>query len=277
MSSTSSPAPISALLVGHAEPWRDRAAAYLRSSGLKVECAPSEASAISQTTRRAFGVLIVDLQMPAETGFSVCRRLAGQDGLRIIAVGAGAHEADAVVALELGADDFISRNTPLREVLARVRAHARRLGDPGGLKSTFAFSGFEWDLTRRQVSAPDGSVLTLSSCEISLLAAFLQSGGRELSREELKELVSRDGMDVSVRAIDSHVSRLRKKFSDHGGAYLISTVYGIGYRWAGEEEAESMAAIAEFAPRTRPAGHPLAAPVNPGTLAPLRARTAAAG
>lgn len=272
MSSTLAPTPVSALLVGHAEPWRDRAAAYLRSSGLKVECAPSEASAISQAARSGCGVLIVDLQMPAETGFSICRRLAGQEALRIIAVGAGAHEADAVVALELGADDFIARSTPLREVLARVRAHARRLGEPGGLKSTFAFSGFEWDLTRRQVSAPDGSVLTLSSCEISLLAAFLQSGGRELSRKALKELVSRDGMEISVRAIDSHVSRLRKKFADHGGAHLIGTVYGIGYRWAEDDEAEAMGAVAEFAPRMRPA-----APVTPAGLEPLRARTAAAG
>ncbi len=82
-------------------------------------------------------------------------------------------------------------------------------------------------------------MLTLSSSEISLLVAFLQSRGRELSREELSELVARDGGEVSVRAIDSHVSRLRKKFADHGGKHLISTVYGVGYRWAGEDEIET--------------------------------------
>jgi two-component system OmpR family response regulator len=241
--------PINALIVGHAEPWRDRAAAYLRTSAIEAECAPSESTALSSAERRSFDVLLVDLQLPAETGFSVCRRMAGREGLRIIAVGNGSHEADAVVALELGADDYISKSTSMRELLARVHAQARRLNDQAAaLKFTFAFSGFEWDLRRRQISAPDGTVLTLSSSEISLLVAFLQSRGRELSREELSELVGRDGAEVSVRAIDSHVSRLRKKFADHGGVHLISTVYGVGYRWAGEDEAE---AVAELAARTR--------------------------
>jgi DNA-binding response OmpR family regulator len=230
--------PINALIVGRAEPWRERAAAYLRTSAVEAECASSESSALSSAEHRSFDVLLVDLHLPAEGGFSVCRRMAGREGVRIIAVGAGSHEADAVVALELGADDYISKSTPMRELLARVHAQARRLNDPpAALKFTFSFSGFDWDLRRRQISAPDGSVMTLSSSEISLLVAFLQSRGRELSREELSELVGRDGMDVGVRAIDSHVSRLRRKFSEHGGRHLISTVYGVGYRWAGDDEA----------------------------------------
>lgn len=263
--------PINALIVGHAEPWRDRAEAYLRTSAIEAECASSESSALTTAERRSFDVLLVDLHLPAEAGFAVCRRLAGREGIRIIAVGAGSHEADAVVALELGADDYISKSTPMREVLARVHAQARRLNDSAAaLKFTFSFSGFEWDLRRRQIAAPDGSVLTLSSSEISLLVAFLQSRGREVSREELSELVRRDGGDVGVRAIDSHVSRLRKKFADHGGMHLISTVYGVGYRWAGEDGDESgSASQADFVPERRT--------FRPEAPARLPAAAAAAG
>ncbi len=133
----------------------------------------------------------------------------------------------------------MSKATLPREVLARVKAQARRLREPAAAnRVNFTFSGFEWDLRRREISAPDGSVLTLSSSEIALLVAFLQSGGRELSREELRDLVGRDGVEVSVRAIDSHVSRLRRKLGERGGAHLISTVYGVGYRWAGDDHVE---------------------------------------
>ncbi|HUO11627.1 MAG TPA: response regulator transcription factor [Caulobacteraceae bacterium] len=251
MSTYQAPKPVTVLIVSHADSWRDRAAAYLRGSAIEVECAPSEFSAMSLTTKRSFDVLLIDLQLPAESGFSICRRMAGQDGVRVMAVGAGMHEADAVVALELGADDYVSKSTAMRELLARVRAQARRMNGGSGLRFTFAFSGFEWDLRRRQISTPDGSVLTLSSSEISLLVAFIQSGGRELSREELSDLVGRDGMEVSVRAIDSHVSRLRRKFADHGGVHLISTVYGVGYRWAGEERADAAGMAADVAPPRR--------------------------
>ena len=248
----------SVLIVGRADSWRDRASEYLRTSALKVESAPSEAAAMSRASR--VGVVVVDLQLPCDAGFAVCRRLVGEDGVRVIAVGAG-HEADAVIALELGADDYVSKSTPMRELLARVRAQARRLGDAGAPKFTFAFCGFEWDLRRRRISAPDGSVLTLSSCEISLLVAFLQSGGRELTREELKELVSRDGVDVSVRAIDSHVSRLRRKLGEHGAVHLIGTIYGVGYRWAGaDQESARPAAVAELGGRLRSAPRPTPMP-----------------
>jgi two-component system OmpR family response regulator len=100
------------------------------------------------------------------------------------------------------------------------------------LMSTVEFDGFAWDLRRRQLSTPQGALLTLSASELSLLMAFLQSGGRNLSREELLELVSRDGGRVGVRALDSHFSRLRRKLARHGGKGLISTVPGFGYRWA---------------------------------------------
>ena len=254
MPQSSSAKPISALIVGRPDSWRERAAAYLRSSSITVETAPTEAAALSLTARRGFAIVLVDLQLPGEMGFSVCRRLAGEGDIRLIAVGVGTHEADAVVALELGADDYVSRGTPMRELLARVRAQARRLGDTGAPKFTFAFCGFEWDLRRRRISAPDGSALTLSSCEISLLVAFLQSAGRELSRDELKEMVSRDGVDVSVRAIDSHVSRLRRKLGEHGAMHLIGTVYGVGYRWAGADQEDApAAAVADLGARQRPA------------------------
>lgn len=241
------------LVIGGEDAWCQRLVAYLEGSGLKVEFAGNEAAA-QAWLGRAFDILLVDVQLASGAGLSICRRLASQKGRRIIAVGAATDEAEAIVALEIGADDYVLKSVHQREVLARIRAHARRLAETGPLQLTFEFSGFTWDLRRRQISAPDGRLLTLSSCEIALLVALLQSAGQELSREELRDLVARDGVDVNVRAIDSHVSRLRRKLADHGRADLITTVYGVGYRWTREEESSAF-------PGVPPAAAPRAAPM----------------
>jgi two-component system OmpR family response regulator len=181
---------------------------------------------------KTFQVVIVDLMFDSSGGLGLCRRLAGDRLIRVIAMGASRDDADVIVALEGGADDYVPRGANPREVLARVRAHARRLEGAGPLMLKAEFSGFTLDLRKRTLVTPKGAQLRISASEGSLLLAFIQSDGRNLSREELRDFISKDGVDVGVRAIDSHVSRLRRKLEAHGGAHLIATVYGFGYRWS---------------------------------------------
>lgn len=236
------------LLISGGDFGGDRLAASLRRAGVQLEVAPTETAAGPWLRFGDFQVVLLDLAALATGGLALCRRLAADRSLRIIALGTARDDADAIVTLESGADDYVSRSASPREILARIRAQARRLEVDTKLMSTVAFAGFVWDLRRRQLSTPQRTTLILSASETSLLMAFLQSGGRNLSREELHELVSRDGVEVGIRAVDSHVSRLRRKLARHGGADLIRTVYGFGYRWA-RQDAISEPAAGAFAGR----------------------------
>jgi DNA-binding response OmpR family regulator len=232
----------------------ERLAASLKALGARLETAPTEIAAGPWLRYGDFQVVLVDLATQADGGLPLCRRLSADRSLRVIALGPAGDDADIIVTLESGADDYVSRSANPREILARIRAQTRRLDASVRLMSTVEFGGFVWDLRRRQLSTPQRTTLTLSASEASLLMAFLQSGGRNLSREELHEFVSRDGLEVGVRAVDSHVSRLRRKLALHGGEDLIRTVYGFGYRWTQREDASEagpFGALA-FAPHAPP-------------------------
>jgi len=220
------------LLIAHRDPGMERLVSFLREAGIEVETVPTQAAAVPWLRYKKFQVVLVDLMFESSGGLAFCRRLASDRLVRVIAMGASRDDADVIVALEGGADDYVPKGANPREVLARVRVHARRLDDSGPLALKAEFSGFVLDLRKRILISPQGARLRISAGEASLLLAFIQSDGRNLSREELRDLISKDGVDVGVRAIDSHVSRLRRKLAAHGGAHLIVTVYSFGYRWS---------------------------------------------
>ena len=179
-------------------------------------------------------VIVLDLMMPGEDGLSICRRLAG-NGPPVIMLSAMGEDADRIVGLELGADDYLAKPCNPRELLARIRAVLRRrapasAGKGQGLK----FRGWRLDLVRRELTGPDGVAVPLSGGEFNLLRVFAERPGRILSRDQLLELARGPATEAFDRAIDVQISRLRKKLDDGSGAEIIETIRGEGYRFAAE-------------------------------------------
>jgi two-component system OmpR family response regulator len=228
------------LLVAPETQDREATADYLRQNGFVVRLAEHAAAMDEALRRGGVNLVLLDLAAPGEPGLSICRRL-GQDGTTPVVVMTGSDsDVDRIVALELGADDCVSRPSNPRELVARMRAVLRRTSAAAaavqapGKDLVYAFLGFELDVVRRQLKSPTGAVVLLPPSELSLLTVFLQHPDEVLSRERLLELVRREDANILDRAIDTHVSRLRRKLAAHSQAELIATVYGAGYRCTAE-------------------------------------------
>ncbi|MGC1305047.1 MAG: response regulator transcription factor, partial [Caulobacteraceae bacterium] len=166
---------------------RAEMADYLTTHGLKVHEAGEARQAREVIAARPIRLVVLDVMLPGEDGLSLCRKLAESGGPPVLMLSAMGDSVDRIVGLELGADDYVVKPTPPRELLARVRAILRRSSFSVRERTitVYEFAGFRFDLTRRQLRAPDGMVLQLTPAELSLLTVFVRSPGRVLSREEL--------------------------------------------------------------------------------------------
>jgi two-component system OmpR family response regulator len=216
---------------------RDLVGKYLAQHGYRITAAENAAALRRLLERSAPDLIVLDVMMPGEDGLSICRRLAADGGgPAIIMVSAMGEEVDRVLGLELGADDYLAKPCSPRELLARVRAVFRRLEEARGgapkRGKAYHFLGFVVDMQRRQVRAPNGTTILLTSGEYSLLNAFLDYPQRILSRDQLLELARGESSDVFDRAVDVQISRLRRKLGDdaHSPRY-ITTVRGVGFRF----------------------------------------------
>lgn len=183
---------------------------------------------------RGADLIILDLMMPGEDGLSACKRLSGKGRVPIIMLSALGDDADRIVGLEIGADDYLAKPCNPRELVARARAVLRRQRDadsaPPG--ESLRFAGFRLDIARRELVDPDDVVLPLSTGEFRLLRAFVERPQRVLSREQLLDYAFDNDSDVFDRAVDVQVSRLRKKLERPGSIEIIRTVRGEGYLFA---------------------------------------------
>jgi two-component system, OmpR family, response regulator len=176
-------------------------------------------------------LVVLDLMMPGEDGLSACKRLSGSGRPPIIMLSALGDDADRIVGLEIGADDYLAKPCNPRELVARARAVLRRAKDKGGASPADAvrFAGFRLDVARRELHDPDGVVIPLSAGEFRLLRAFVEHPRRVLSREQLLDFAFANDNDVFDRAVDVQVSRLRRKLERPGAPEIIRTVRGEGY------------------------------------------------
>ena len=176
-------------------------------------------------------LIVLDLMMPGEDGLSACKRLSGSGRPPIIMLSALGDDADRIVGLEIGADDYLAKPCNPRELVARARAVLRRAKDnpeaPGA--EAVRFAGFRLDVARRELHDPDGVVIPLSAGEFRLLRAFVEHPRRVLSREQLLDYAFANDNDVFDRAVDVQVSRLRRKLERPGAPEIIRTVRGEGY------------------------------------------------
>jgi two-component system OmpR family response regulator len=155
-------------------------------------------------------LVILDLVLPGNDGLSICRKLSRSDAQAVIIVSAVCGEADRIVALELGADDYIAKPCNPREVLARVRAvlRGRRGRVRRRIKDVREFSGWRLDIDRLQLRSAEGVVINLPLRQFALLRAFVERPQRVLTRDQLVEYVCGTDADVFDRAIDVRISRL---------------------------------------------------------------------
>lgn len=179
-------------------------------------------------------LVILDIMLPGVSGLDLCRELRLSSNIPIIMLTARDDDADRIVGLELGADDYVPKPFNPRELLARIRAVFRRVTNPpesGKDGSTsFQFAGWTLDTRRRELTSPSAVVVDLSSGEFELLLAFIGHPQRVLSRDQLLELTRQRAHGAFDRSIDVQVSRLRRKIdTEDSEVALIKTIRGVGY------------------------------------------------
>jgi two-component system OmpR family response regulator len=211
---------------------------YLIDHGYEVDVAADARAMGAIVEKRPPDLIVLDVMLPGEDGLAICKRIAKSGGPSIIMLSAMGEEADRVVGLELGADDYLPKPCNPRELLARVRAVLRRRGEhrdaPDSLGATCEFEGWHLNFTRHELWSPGGVAVHLTTGEYQLLRAMVEHPRRVLSRFQLLEYARGPESDAFDRAMDVQISRLRKKLQDARpdgvhGEELIRTIRNEGY------------------------------------------------
>jgi two-component system OmpR family response regulator len=216
---------------------------YLGNNDLRVTAVATGAEFSAVLARDPADVVVLDLRLPGEDGMQIARRLRERSATPILMLTGRKEEADRVMGLEIGADDYQTKPFSPRELLARVRALLRRSRVQSTVANTIAkvrairFGGWELNVGLRRLKSADGTLLDLSNGEFSLLAAFLAVPGRVLTREQLLELSRLHNAEVYDRSIDVQILRLRRKIEvDPARPRFIRTLRGAGYVFDGSVE-----------------------------------------
>jgi len=200
----------------------------LELEGYQVEVEGNGDTAVRRACNEPFDLLLLDLMLPGKSGYDVCREVRWEKpDLPIIILTARSHEAEKVLGLEMGADDYVTKPFSPLELRARIKAQLRRsqISQP----SSYAFSSLVINLDRMEVL--DGNrPIELTTLEFKLLTALIQNAGRVLSRDRILDLVWGTNAVVTDRVIDTHIANLRNKLEPNGSTN-ISSIRGIGYRF----------------------------------------------
>ena len=211
---------------------RDR----LIADGHEVVVVHDGASAMAAVAKRVPDCVLLDWLLPDVDGLTVCRRLRERHLMPIIMVTARTEEVDRVLGLEVGADDYLVKPFGLRELLARVRAMLRRVDLEGVRRAPTANgrvqSGTLTIDTNSRIATLDGAPMHLTRKEFDLLTVLVSNPGRAFSREFLVEQIWGSDFEGYERAIDTHITRLRRKLGRLGER--IVTVWGVGYRFSAD-------------------------------------------
>jgi DNA-binding response OmpR family regulator len=205
----------------------------LQMEGYEVAVTGEGDKAVMQACAEPFDLILLDVMLPNKDGFEVCRELRRR-GLKtpIIMLTAKTQEAEKVMGLEVGADDYVTKPFSPRELRARIRAVLRRT-TPADASDIYRCANWELDMGRFELRR-DGRRLDATTTELKLLAAFVRSRGRVLTRDRLLDEVWGSRVSITDRVIDNHVVSLRKKIEDEPGSpRLLISVRGLGYRFDG--------------------------------------------
>ena len=206
----------------------------LRRNGYEAQTVGDGESALRRARGEAWDLILLDVMLPRVDGFEVCRELRrARIKTPVILLTAKTQEAEKVLGLELGADDYVTKPFSPRELRARIGAVLRRFD--GESLGVCRFGGLEVDFDGASV-LNSGVPVELTALEFRLLKIFIERRGRVLSREQLLDAVWEHGTHVSDRVVDTHILNLRKKIEeDSSRPRLIQGVRGLGYRFDGHE------------------------------------------
>jgi two-component system, OmpR family, response regulator len=211
-------------------------AEYLGENDIRVTAVANGAELAAAMGREVVDAVILDLRLQGEDGMHIARRLRDESGIPILMLTGRAEEADRVMGLELGADDYLTKPFSPRELLARLRALLRRakaqatVADAIAKARAYRFAGWELNIGLRKLKSPKGEAVELTNGEFRILAAFLAAPQRILTRDQLLDLSRVHNAEVYDRAIDIQILRLRRKIEkDPARPQFIRTERGAGY------------------------------------------------
>jgi two-component system, OmpR family, alkaline phosphatase synthesis response regulator PhoP len=210
----------------------------LKKEGFKVITASDGEDALDLAVRQYPDLILLDLMLPGIDGLEVCKSLKKESKtspIPVIMLTAKGQEADKVVGLELGADDYITKPFSLRELIARIKAVLRRVTEKESLPEIFQAGDLLIDFAKISVTVK-GKPVELASKEFELLKTLLKAKGRVLSRDYLLDTIwgYDHALEIQTRTVDVHIRTLRKKLKS--AANMILTVKNYGYRFQVEEE-----------------------------------------
>lgn len=212
---------------------------YLSAEGFHVDAVSNGAELRKRLPTNSFDLILLDVGLPGEDGFSLARRIRKESDVGIIMLTGRSDILDRVVGIELGADDYIAKPFHLREVLARIRAVLRRIkGESHNTfehhsannGATFEFGPWRLMIDQRRLEDERGHDVPLTSGEFDMLAALTRNAGRVLTRDQLIDMTKGPGWVALDRTIDAQIARLRKKIEpDTRHPVYIKSVRGVGY------------------------------------------------
>ena len=211
----------------------------LRGAGFEVSTASNGRDLKTILEHQTIDLIVLDLMLPGEDGLTICRELRAESNIPIIMLTAMTHEADRIIGLEMGADDYLTKPFSPRELVARIKATLRRQGmvttQSEDRRRTAVFEGWKLDVVRRELRDPDDVLVDLTSGEFDLLAALIERPNRLMTRDLLLDITKGRQADVFDRSIDITISRLRQKIEeDPKNPQFIKTVRGKGYIFSAE-------------------------------------------
>jgi DNA-binding response OmpR family regulator len=227
--------PVRALLIDDDTRLALLLAEYLGGNDVKVTHALDGGRGLAALDGGGFDVVLLDVMMPGMDGLEVCKRIREKSGVPILMLTARGDEADRVVGLEMGADDYLPKPFSPRELLARIRAVLRR-SRPEVADERLVVEDLVIEIQARTVRMA-GKLVELTGLEFDLLVALARRAGRVVPRDALLELSGRADVTVGERTVDVHISHLRAKLGDDPKSpRRIKTVRGVGYVLAGQED-----------------------------------------
>lgn len=224
------------LVVDDEEDIRSLLTGFFRRHGHEVSVAANGESLFEAIEQQRVDLVILDVMLQGEDGFSLCRQLRARSKIPVIMLTAVADHVDRVVGLEIGADDYLVKPFDARELLARVKAVLRRTTQTDAVISSsttrplLTFAGWRLDIARRELRSADNTLTILSSGEFDLLLVFAEHAQRMLSRDQLLDMTHGAAHEAFDRSIDVQVARLRRKLdTDTNVESVIRTIRGGGY------------------------------------------------
>jgi len=233
------------LLVDDHEILRETVKETLKNDGYDVVMAGSSRELQNKLPNTKFDIVLLDLVLPDADGLSLISKIREYTDVPIIVISSKSEMTDKVVGLEMGADDYVSKPLPLKELSSRVKAQLRRYNamqdsakKAGKDKNMVEFGRWQLNRLKVQVFTEKGESCNLTAREFRLLESLVLAPNRVLTREQILSSTHPDDLDVTDRAVDVQILRIRKKIGDTSDvAQVIQTVRGVGYMLAAETKA----------------------------------------